>query len=439
MVLIGRRIFFICLVFLSCQVSKPEKVDEVNFDKNATYSIPYYPLKNEQSLDVLIDKIGGRSIVLMGEASHGTSEFHEWRAKLSKRLIQEKQFKIIAVEGDWSEFMTINDFIHGKLGSKNAINVLRGFKRWPTWLWNTEEFAEFITWIKEINESREKDEKISIYGLDLYSIGGSLDALRQTIDDTLSREALDDFATCFQPFWNNALSYSVAIQKGRSNCSTLAKALKEAFISHQNRIATTDKKFMLQQHIQTVYNGEQYFRTIVLNQAQSWNLRDRHMQETIDRLLSVHSRNSKIIVWAHNSHVGDAAFTDMPQRGRTNLGELLRRKYSMKKVFIVGFGMYTGEVIAAMKWDSSSKIFQLPPAYKGSWEELLHSAGDGNKILLSEEMRSMSSLNRWYDQRGIGVIYHPERPRSPYVPSFISRRYDAFIFIDSSHVMKVIR
>src|SRR4029079_14930870 len=145
----------------------------------------------------------------------------------------------------------------------------------------------------------------------------------------------------------------------------------------------------------TAFNGERYFRTIVYNQATSWNIRDQHFLETIERLVQLHGKNTKLIVWAHNSHVGDAAYTDMPQRGRTNLGELLKRKYGDAEIFSVGFGMYSGKVIAAYKWGDSAHIISLPPAYTGSWEEFLHEQGDDDKLIITKEMQKVIPVNRW--------------------------------------------
>jgi erythromycin esterase len=409
------------------------KLDNPN---KSLVSVPYYSLHNESDLNILVKKIGSARIVLLGEASHGTSEFQQWRAAISRKLIEEKGFNLIAVEGDWSEFISVNEFIQEKkTGQSEAVNVLQQFTRWPTWLWSTQEFASFIGWLNAHNQSRKQNDKVKIFGLDLYGIGQSLEAIHNNLVDGDALNALKKVEGCYQPYWNDALSYSTAVHNKKADCSAAFTALKEA-VNHP--LKNPDSNFIFQQHLQTIINGERYFRTIVKNQAQSWNIRDQHMKETIDRILGHYGKQSKIIIWAHNSHVGDANYTDMPQRGRTNLGELLRRGAGDQNVFIVGSGMYTGDVIATHEWDSSAKVFHLPSAYEGSWDELLHAAGAGDKIVISDEIRKITPLNHWYPQRGIGVVYNSDRPRSPYVPSFISRRYDAYLFIDTSHALTIL-
>ena len=425
------RVALTVMVVAGCRHSKNVSSTAFSAIESPMATLPFHPIRSASDLDVLIDKIGSKRFVLMGEGSHGTAEFQTWRAELSKRLIVEKGFDVITIEGDWDEFIPVNEFLRlDSSQKKSAGNVLSKLKRWPTWLWQSDEFASFITWLRNLNQTRK--EKISLYGMDLYGIGASLDAIRGKPTDSITSAKLKKVEACYLPYWDSALSYSTAVHKRVANCSASMQELKEAVYRLQ-KTGNKFEDFSLQQYAQTAFNGERYFRTIVYNTADSWNIRDRHFAETIERLLQLHGRNTKVIVWAHNSHVGDAAFTDMSQRGRTNLGELLRRKYGEQEVFILGFGTYAGKVMAAYKWNDSSHVMALPPAYKGSWEEVLHGIGNGDKLILSEDIRQSIPFNHWYDQRGVGVLYHPERPRSSYVPSFVSRRYDGFIFIDSSH------
>ena len=414
-----------CQQYKSAQTSIPA---EVPVKKEM---LPFQVLRNASDLDILIDRIGSSHFVLLGEASHGTSEFQTWRAEISKRLIKEKDFNVIVVEGDFDEFISINEFIHADAGSNDlAQGELTKLKRWPMWMWQTKEFALFLEDIQSLNRTRK--DKVNIYGMDLYGIGTSIEAIQTRVHDSVAAIKIREAKSCYQRFWDSALSYSTAVHDKVANCSAEMQNLKK-IIDRIKKLDNRNEDFLLQQYMQTAFNGERYFRTIVYNQATSWNIRDQHFLETIERLVQLHGKKTKLIVWAHNSHVGDAAFTDMTQRGRTNLGELLRRKYGEADVFLVGFGMYMGSVLAAEKWNNIQHIYTLPPAYKGSWEEFLHRLGEGDKLIFSEDIRKTVAYNHWYDQRAVGVLYHPDRPRSSYVPSFVSKRYNAFIFIDSSH------
>ena len=424
--------FFIggLILCMSCTTRKegrqtiPETTDSAILQK---YS---HPLNDKKDLQVLFDQIGNSRIVLLGEASHGTSEYYYWRSEISKYLIQEKGFNIIAVESDWSEANKIDQFIKGeKKDSISMRNLLEKFNRWPIWLWGNREIYSFVHWLNDFNQIRAEENKIGFYGLDLFSIGESLTYLNSLPDTTILNLA-KSMQYCFQPFKEDAYLYSAATSKQMTDCSKEALNLWQAVKKVTGHPGNSREKIIISQNARVVLNGEKYLRIVTKDRATGWNLREQHMAETVKALFQMHDAGSKIIIWAHNTHVGDANYTDMGNRGKTNLGELLRKEYGDKKVFIVGFGSYSGSVGAVEKWGTVFQQMMLPPAIINSWEEILHRSGSSNKIILSKDIIN-TNLNRWIDQRAIGIIYHPKNELS-YIPSVIPKRYDAFIYIDQT-------
>jgi erythromycin esterase-like protein len=427
------------LLLCACKLSKPVADSVPKEISKPEAAVPYHSLKTSGDLDILMHAIGNAKIVLLGEASHGSSEFQLWRLWISQRLMNEKKFRVVVMEADWNEMLLVNDFIKGPpLELDSAMRLLSAFKRWPTWMWANQEFAQSITWLNQFNQSKQDKEKVSAYGFDIYGVGASLDSIRKKEREPQTIEVLNGIEACFKPYWNDALKYSTAVHNHSADCSSSLDQLKKKEANRLKNKLKNEDDFIFTQDLVTAIDGEAYFRLLAQNQAAAWNVRDRHMMETVERIVDLYGRDTKIIIWAHNSHIGDAAYTDMPQRGRTNLGELLKRKYGDAEIFSVGFGMYSGKVIAAYKWGDSAHIISLPPAYAGSWEEFLHEQGADDKLIITKEMQKVIPVNRWYDQRAIGVLYHPDRPRSSYIPSYVSKRYDAFLFIDSTNAMHTI-
>ena len=430
------------LVFsFSCNIIKNKNSNTGEIEKNTSNlrsSIPVHPLQNEQDLDILIKQIGDARIVLLGEASHGTSEYYTWRAAITKRLIQEKGFDFIAVEGDWSEAYRVNRFIkEEKKDSLAILDLLRQFHRWPTWLWSNYEMVPLFGWLNAFNQDKPADDKIGFYGLDLFSIGESLKELMTYAGDTSILNSAKKFQKCFQPYANDPVEYGKIILKGGRGCSEEANRLLQS-IPHfsQRKQGRNGSRFVMEQNALVALDGEKYFRTRISNKAESWNIRDRHMTETIKRLLRFHGPHSKAIIWEHNTHVGDAHYTDMPQRGKTNTGELLRKEFGASNVYIVGFGSFRGTVIAADRWGTSYQKMEVPGALTGSWEDILHQEGAYNKIIFSREISNNRNLNGWINQRAIGAVYQSKPNEfASYTPSIIPQRYDAFLYIDQSNAL----
>jgi erythromycin esterase-like protein len=393
----------------------------------ATVQFAYYPLHEENDLDILLKEIGDTKLVLLGESSHGSSEFYQWRAAISKRLITEKGFDFIAVEGDWYDMLALNDLIAGKR-YVSVYQVMHGFNRWPRWLWANQEFAGFTQWLQQ-NQTPENS--IGIYGLDVFAFSKGVNGLKAVFADT---SALHAASECFNKYGNDAMVYSTAVTKARQDCRQFAEAIWQQALKITGGKTRNEQDLMTLQAAALIKNGEAYFRTRNQDQAASWNGRVDHMHQTIKRLLEYYGRNAKGIIWAHNTHVGDAHYTDMTTRRRTNIGERLRGELGGNNVFIIGFGCYNGEVIAGESWGAEPKKIRIYPAKQGSWEELLHKDAPVNKILLSRELVNNPALKSWVPQRAIGVVYG-----ETYIPSIIHRRYDAFLYIDSTTAIKELR
>jgi len=389
------------------------------------------PLRSPADLDPLLARVGDAACVLLGEASHGTHDYYTWRAEISKRLIVEKGFSFIAVEGDWPDCYRVNQFIKGDTGT-SARETLHAFSRWPTWMWANEEMVELAAWLRQHNDGCEK--KVGFYGLDVYSLWESLyrvlGYLGKNAPSALpaARRAFQ----CFGPYGEEAQDYARATHWVGASCEDDVVAM----LSDLRRLARRDEEgFDAEQNALVVREAERYYRTMVRGGPESWNVRDRHMMDTLDRL--IRRQGAKAIVWEHNTHIGDARFTDMAGDGMVNVGQLARERYGEDKVVLVGFGSYTGGVIAGREWDAPMERMAMPSGRPGSWEDVLHRAGQTDSLLLFDEESRNSRLLQERGHRAIGVVYHPEyEARGNYVPTVLPRRYDAFLFIDRTEALQ---
>ncbi len=399
------------------------------------------PLDRPVDLEPLIDRIGDARYVLLGEASHGTSDYYLWRARISQWLIREKGFSFIAVEGDWPDCDQINRYVKGSEQSgTSAREVLESFVRWPTWMWANLEVEALAEWLTRHNANLPRNKRVGFYGLDVYSLWDSLYAilgyLRQA-DPTLL-PAAHRALRCFEPYGEDVQQYARATAVVPTSCEDEVVDLLTALRSKEPRFHTDGREdyFTAEQNALVVENAEEYYRAMVRGGPESWNLRDRHMAETLDRLMRHHGPDAKCIVWEHNTHVGDARFTDMADDGMFNVGQLVRQRHLMEGVFLVGFGSYRGSVIAAKDWEAPTERMQVPHAREDSWEDVLHQAGPRNKLLLLRELRHRSGFLEKRGHRAIGVVYHPEYEQyGNYVPTVLPRRYDAFCYLDETRAL----
>ena len=399
------------------------------------------PFNTDSDIDALINRIGDARIVMLGEASHGTHEYYLWRSRISKRLIEEKGFSFIAVEGDWPDCYKLNRYIKGYADAGNsAKEILSSFNRWPTWMWANWEVIALAEWLRKNNEGLAVNKKAGFYGLDVYSLWESLEAIAKYLryEDPATFRLTEEVMQCFEP-------YIVDEGRGYAHATYRNEVLYEdevvSLLSEIRRnmpAYDTDREAVLnvEQNAIIALHAEQYYRTMVRSQSHSWNMRDNHMMDTLGNLLRFHGKNSKGIIWAHNTHVGDARATDMARDGMTNLGELVRENFAPNETCAIGFGSYRGKVTAARRWSAPMVQMNLPSAIEGSWEAILHGLGKKSLLLMTDLLKDDSLYSYHLGHRAVGVVYNPEVEQyGNYVPSVIPLRYDAFIYFDETHAL----
>jgi erythromycin esterase-like protein len=395
--------------------------------------------------DELIEAIGDRHIVLIGEASHGTHEFYETRAELTKRLIAEKGFRAIAVEADWPDALRVNRFVRRPSDDADANAALGNFHRFPQWMWRNPVVLEFVDWLRRWNEAHEGTQ-VGFYGMDLYNLHGSISDVLQYldgIDPAAARRARDRYA-CFEHFGDPQM-YGYAAHTGRTeSCEDgVVDQLMELRRRATELLTTQDSRdeaelFYAEQNARLIANAERYYRAMFGGRASSWNLRDEHMAGTIQSLVSyLDGAGGKIVVWAHNSHLGDARATEMSERGELNVGQLVRDRFGADS-FLVGFSTYAGTVTAARDWGEAAERRRVRPGIAASYEELLHATGIPRfwLNLSNADDSAPEVLSRSLLQRAIGVIYRPETERwSHYFQAQLAQQFDVMIHLDETRAL----
>jgi erythromycin esterase-like protein/predicted phosphoribosyltransferase len=403
-----------------------------------------HPLRGELSdYDALIERATAARFVLIGEASHGTHEFYRERAEITKRLIAEAGFTAVAVEADWPDAYRVNRFVRGESDDTSAEEALGDFRRFPTWMWRNTEVAEFITLLREYNDALAGDsQKVGFYGLDLYSLYTSMEAVvdfLEGVDPEAARRARERYA-CFDQFGRDPQVY--AYETGMAGAEPCERQAIEQLLELRDEAAEiaarddhvdVDGQFFAEQNARLVVNAEEYYREMFRGGKNGWNLRDQHMAQTLDELVAHLERTSgptKVVVWAHNSHLGDERATELSQAGQLNLGELVRRSYA-DEALLVGFTTYHGTVTAASDWGGPAERKRVRRALPGSWEELLH----GRE--LPRFWVEPADLPGRRLERAIGVVYRPETERiSHYFHARLADQFDAVIHIDETHALE---
>lgn len=385
----------------------------------------------------LLKKIKDKKIIMLGESSHGTQEFYEWRRLLSNELLRKHGFNFIAVEGDWPACERINQYIHGD-SFKNAAQVMSTFSRWPTWMWGNTEVTDLMDDLREINNIAGRE--VGFHGLDVYSLYESLDETikkLQYMDPVLAASARELYA-CFDPYRHDERAYAHSLFRISKGCkkeviSALSQILKA-------NLQNDSKSFDVIQNARIIKNAERYYRAMITYEEDSWNVRDQHMLETLENLLEHYGPKSKAIIWAHNTHIGDYRATSMINHGQINLGGLAREKYGAEEVALIGFTTFSGKVIASHAWDGPIQVMSIPNAIEGSFEFALHEAipkfHEQNFYLDFSLIKPNSIFLQVMGHRAIGVVYHPEHEhRGNYVPTIPAKRYDALVFFNETQAL----
>ena len=399
--------------------------------------------------DALIEGIGDARVVLLGEATHGTHEFYRERAYITRRLITEKGFSAVAAEADWPDAYRINRFVRAASADEEAVQALADFGRFPTWMWRNADVLDFIGWLRTHNETQGADKRAGFYGLDLYSLRASMEAVLRyldKVDPDAAWRARRRYG-CFDQFGEEIQAYGYAASFGlhpsceREVLTQLVELHRQRaeYASRDGRVAADDY-FYAEQNARLVKNAEEYYRTMFRGRDESWNLRDRHMVETLAELQRFLSRtlpDPRIVVWAHNSHLGDARATEMSKRGELNVGQLIRERYGASAV-LVGFTTHTGTVTAASEWDGPAHRKQVRPALAGSYERLFHEVHIPRFLVpLRTDLELSSALSVPRLERAIGVLYLPETERaSHYFHARLSDQFDFVLHFDETRALE---
>jgi erythromycin esterase-like protein len=394
----------------------------------------------------LLDRVGDARFVLLGEGSHGTHDFYHERAEITKRLIIEKGFSAVAVEADWPDAYRVNRYVRGEGDDRNADDALSGFGRFPTWMWRNTVVLDFVEWLRAENSGRTANSKTGFFGLDLYSLFNSMRTVieyLEGVDPDAARRARYRYS-CFEHFGEDSQAYGYAASFDLSrSCENEAVnqlvELERRAMYDLNRTGSDDL-FDAEQNARLVKNAEEYYRSMFRTRQSSWNLRDTHMVETVDALVSHyarHGREPKLVIWAHNSHLGDARATEMGKRGELNVGQLIRQKHGEEAV-LVGFTTYTGTVTAAHDWDDPGEQRRVRPALPESYEYGFHETGLPRFFLdLRDGAAHTPLMTKPRLERAIGVVYRPETERvSHYFRADMRRQFDAVYHFDETRALE---
>ena len=399
-------------------------------------------------LGPLVEAFGDARMVLIGEASHGTHEFYRTRADLTQRLIEEKGFNIVAVEADWPDAYRAGQWVRHESHDPDAESALGSFTRFPRWMWRNREVVRFLNWLRQYNELLAPASRVGFFGLDLYSLHTSIEAVLgylQKVDPTAATRARYRYS-CLGQFGEDPQDYGYAASFGLTrHCEDevvqeLVELRRRAaeYATRDGRVAA-ENYFAAEQNARLIANAEAYYRAMFGGRVESWNVRDMHMMETLEALTSHVERTTgraRAIVWAHNSHLGDARATQMSTWGELNLGQLVREKFE-DEAALIGFTTHTGSVTAASNWGEPAQRMTVRPSIQDSYERLFHHTDIPRFVLLMNDDDVRAALVPQRLERAIGVVYRPDSERlSHYFTTTLSQQFDAVIHFDESSALQ---
>jgi protein-L-isoaspartate(D-aspartate) O-methyltransferase len=391
-------------------------------------------------LNPLIERIGSARIVLLGEATHGTSEFYRMRERITRDLIIKKGFRFIAIEADWPDAARVDHYVRH---FEYPPSEWTAFARFPTWMWRNTEVRDFVNWLRKHNGTVERGKRVAFHGLDLYSLYDSIRSVLNYLDevDPASAKIARERYGCLTPWQRDPATYGHAALTGSyPTCeSHVIRTLTDLLAKRRAYAERDGERFLdAEQNARLVANAERYYRIMYYGSRASWNLRDSHMFEILENLLAFHGPDSKAVVWAHNSHVGNAAATEMAARGEHNIGQLCRKKFG-EQAYLIGFGTHSGTVAAASEWDGPMEVKKVRPSLPNSYEQVCHATGCARFMLgLRDrgELCGPKALGKERLERAIGVIYRPETEMaSHYFRANLPQQFDEYIWFDASHAV----
>ena len=393
-------------------------------------------------IEALAARAARASIVLIGEASHGTLEFYAMRAALTQRLLAGHGFRAVALEADWPDTFRVHRFVSGRSDDADATQALGDFRRFPAWMWRNETMRDFVDWLAVFNRARPASERVGLFGLDLYSLHASIESVLAYLDRADSAAAARARARyrCFEYFGDDPHGYALAVAQGVESCEDEAVAqlvdMRRRALPLKRGSGDDEEFFSAEQNARLVVNAERYYRGMFRGRESTWNMRDRHMAETLDALRErVPGAAEGIVVWAHNSHLGDARATEMRRRGEINLGQLVRESHG-RDAFSIGFSTFHGTVTASSDWDAPAERKRVRPGLRGSYERTLHDSGHDRFWIELGEREVAAALRGPQLQRAIGVIYRPQTERwSHYFEARLPEQFDAYIHLDRTEAL----
>jgi erythromycin esterase-like protein len=401
------------------------------------------PLTGVEDVQAAVDFIGEAELVLLGEASHGTHEFYASRASITKQLIIQSGFRGVVVEADWPDAYRVNRYVRHEGADQSILGALDDLKRFPMWMWRNTDVVAFVEWLREHNDGLPASERVGFYGMDLYALHSSMRAVLEyleKVDPEAARRARDRYA-CFDRYGRDPQNYAYVEAFGLESCEGAVIDVMTDLLrrSTANPVMDGDEAFVAEQNARLVKNAEEYYRTMFRGGAQSWNLRDRHMAGTVEALrghLSQHGSPGKLVVWAHNSHLGDARATQMGQEGELNVGQLMRERFPGKTA-LIGYTTSHGTVAAASEWGEPVEMKRVTPALPNSYEGMFHEVGASRFFLSLRDRRVRQALVKPRLERAIGVIYRPDTERqSHYFEASLSEQFDAVLHFDRTTAVR---
>jgi len=433
------------------QVSKQDRQTSATLPELIYDSSEHFSGIDSANLDGLLNRIGDSRLVLLGEATHGTAEFYDMRARITRELIEKKGFNIIAVEADWPDATTINQYIQrpGHSPDNRSGYKIKPFSDFPRWMWVNHSVLAFTRWLKNYNQSINSDEEaVRFYGLDFYNMFGSIDAVLNYLQefDPEAAEAARWSYGCLKQWVDDPALYSRDMQSGRyRGCGYEVSAVlqdlrnKREHYKQRDRERDNEEAFNAEQNARLVQNAEYYYRTMYNRNSNSWNQRDQNMFETLLQILNKHGHTSKAVIWAHNSHIGDASATEVSTHGEINIGQLVRKTFG-DSAYLIGFGTDHGSVLAASKWRGPMKVMQVQAAHRDSYESQFHDVKTDNFMLpLRHPIQAITRKKLLPErlQRAIGTTYDPDNElQKHYIYASLPHQFDEYIWFDETRAVK---
>ncbi|KAL3433098.1 erythromycin esterase-domain-containing protein [Aspergillus tetrazonus] len=417
------------------------------------------PAIHDPSFALPFDSYAQNRLVLLGDGSHGTSEFYAARAEITKRLIAHHNFTMLALEADWPDAEALDRYVRQRPGHRGKIGKTKGdadyedegeaFERFPTWMWRNKEMQDLVEWIRDHNASLPAEKKVGIYGMDLYSLGSSMKAIISYLDKVhpaMAKEARRRYG-CLNPYTEEPQEYGLDALRGFKDCEkgvvAMLRDLLERRLEYAAHPGDGEEFHSSEQNAYVVRDAERYYKAMYYSSAGSWTLRDSHMVDTLKRLIK-HKPDGKVVVWAHNSHCGDARHTAMGIRRReVNIGQLCREVFGEQNVALIGCGTHTGTVAAASEWGEDMQIMDVKPSSRDSWERIAHDTGIESFLLdlredrMAREVREALAKEHRRLQRFIGVIYRPDTERiSHYSAADLVNQFDGYVWFDTTSAVR---